>query len=75
MTYTTIYRLHIFDQDDECLGFTFHTTESKAQSAVAETEVIHRNKVNVEIEPIEFKLSKRGVMELLNKIARHPDNT
>lgn len=67
---------------DECLGFKFFQNRRKAVQAYNEQDRHHMfdgmarmcPDISEKATPIEFDCTKAGVLDLLNRLAVHPDN-
>ena len=72
------YRLHLSAGSDGSAGYEFFTSMSKAQKAmrahIKDNELDEDDAANVEVEEIEIKPNKRGILAALNRYATHPDN-
>ena len=72
------YRLHLSAGSDGSAGFKFFTSMSEAQKAmrahIKDNELDEDDTINVEVEEIEIKPTKRGILAALNRYACHPDN-
>jgi len=66
------YRVHYKDSFAESQGYEFFTTKSKAESA--QKKANKENGQNEEIEKVEIRPTKKGVLAALNRWASHPDN-
>lgn len=67
-----IYRVSywtIDEEDYENNGFTFHSNKADAQRALSQAE----ERGNC-IEEFDFPITKQGMLDALEKLAKHPDN-
>jgi hypothetical protein len=72
------YRLHMSAGPDGSAGYQFFTSMSAAEKAkrdhVKALKYDNEETDNVDIEPIEIKPTKAGILAALNRYAKHPDN-
>lgn len=70
-----LYRVSTFTENGNSAGFSWHTKLREAQDAKAEAKANHIDEEREpEIERIEVKLTRDGVLRALNRYASHPDN-
>lgn len=67
-----IYRTHIRRDGNESEGFKYFSNKLKATKAQNKSNI--DNEMDDEVEEIEFKLTKKGVIELLMRCGSHADN-
>ena len=67
----TIYKVHV-SEEGESKGFYFFTTYKEAKEYL--DEVLEQGFNDSEVEKIEFKCAKYGILSLLILHASHPDN-
>lgn len=72
-----VYRLEFFDPEDASMGFEFFTSRramlqqaTKWQRQEVDGDEIYWSRASVH----EFRLTKKGVIALLKRVATHPDN-
>lgn len=63
-----IYRVSYKDDFDEHTGYSYHSLRRDAKAAMTDTE----RKTDVEI--IEVKATKSGIVQALNEFGGHPNN-
>jgi hypothetical protein len=72
-----IYRNHYSKDGGGSNGFSFHSSKSdavKAVKAVNRSQQEQFEEPSEIAEPLEIELSKKGILQFLNRNAGHPDN-
>lgn len=69
-----IYKFTIFDNNLESEGFKYFSSKTEAERALREHNKAYEDETDSTVEPIEFSLTKKDVLDLLNKHASHNDN-
>lgn len=67
-----IYRISFRLSDQEHTGFEYYASRVSAERAQRRNN--HASNSRDEVEEIEFILSKRGILDLMNAYAAYPDN-
>tara|TARA_Y100000310_G_scaffold332892_2_gene409370 strand:- start:3284 stop:3505 length:222 start_codon:yes stop_codon:yes gene_type:complete len=70
-----LYKNHYYTDDGESQGYEFFTSKREAHKAFRYKDEGNEHEERQErAVSITFKPSLVGVVDLLNKVARHPDN-
>jgi hypothetical protein len=69
-----VYRVGLRDVWSEHKGYLFYSSKSEAEAEQKKDNKDRGNSMQDEVTEIEFDLTKKGVIEMLNQWASHPDN-